>query len=87
MHLIGLNAVRARLRAMRRALLWKMYIPNTVWRVTCDAQEHFWTVILPRDLKPSMMASTIMFPGSGLKMIALRMAGSTYTKRSDMREE
>ena len=45
-HLIGLNAVRARLRVMRGALLLKMYIPNTIWWVTCDAQEHFSAVIL-----------------------------------------
>ena len=86
-HLLGLNAVRAQLRAMRGALLPKMYIPNTVWNVTCDAQEHFSAVILPRDLEPTMNASIIMWPGSGLKIFALGMAGSTFSERFDMLEE
>ena len=86
-HLIRLNAVRARLRAMRGALLQKMYIPNTIWWVTCDAQEHFSAVILPRDLELSMTASRILWPGSGLEMFAINMASSTYNERFDMPEE
>ena len=72
---------------MRGALLLKIYIPNTIWRVTCDAQKHFRAVSLPRDLETSMTASTIMWPGSGLEMFAINMAGSTYNKRFDMPEE
>ena len=48
-HLLGLNAVRARLRAMRGAILPKRYRPNTVWWVTCDAQEHSSADILPQE--------------------------------------
>ena len=75
------------MRAMRGAQLPKMYIQNTVWNVTCDAQEHFSAVILPRDLEPTMTVSIIMWPGSGLEMFALGMAGSTFSERFDMLEE
>ena len=55
--------------------------------MTCDAQEHFSAVILPRDLEPTISASIIMWPGLGLKMFALGMAGSTFSERFDMPEE